>query len=325
MVDVDAILEKISITEYVSQYVDLNEMNGDSFGVCPFHADINPSFSVTEDNGTWFCFGCHKGGNLISFTMKYHRVSYEQAIQMLCAYAGVQGEIPQRLEATKTLRKFVRKDKKTKIATYKILPDDYMKRYELDWSKLKTWEDEGISRESMMKFQVRYCPFENRIVFPIKTLTGGIMSVSGRTLDPDFSEKKLRKYTYFQKLGTLDTFYAYSDNLESIQQQREIIIFEGVKSVLLADTWGIHNTVAALTSCLSEHQVKTLIKLGVRVVLAFDSDVNVHEDKNLPLLMRFLPVERVRNLDGLLQDKMSPVDAGKEVWDTLYERRKRLN
>ncbi len=325
MVDVDAVLEKISIVEYISQYVDLTETNGDWFGRCVFHADSDPSFSVTEDNSTWFCFGCRNGGNLVSFVMKYHRVGYEQAIQMLCTYGGVEGEIPKRLEVTRTLRKFIAKDKKKKTATYKILPEDYMQRYELNWEKLKCWEDEGISRESMMKFQVRYCPFDNRIVFPIRTIAGEIMSVSGRTLDPDYKEKKIRKYTYFQSLGTLDTFYAYSDNIDAVRERREIIIYEGAKSVLLADTWGIHNTVAALTSGLSEYQVKTLIKLGARVVLAFDSEVNVSKDKNLPLLMRFLPVERVGYKDELLKEKMSPVDAGKEVWETLYERRKRLN
>jgi DNA primase len=324
--DVDGILEKIDLVEYVGQYVDLVEDNGDWFGICPFHPDLNPSFSVTQDNGTWYCFGCHKGGNAISFVMRHQHVSYEEAQKILCDYAGIDGSsIPPRLEATKTLRKFISKPKKRKLATWKVLDQNYMERYELNWDKLGVWEDEGISRESMLKFQVRYCPFDNRIVFPIRTVYGDIMSVSGRTLDPNWKEKKIRKYTYFQDLGELDTLYGLSDNMSEIQMKREVIIFEGAKSVLKADTWGIFNSTAALTSHLSENQVKTLIKLGVRVVLCMDAGVNVSEDKHLPLLKRFVPVEAVCNWNKLLEEKMSPVDAGKDVWDILYERRKRLN
>lgn len=324
--DVDGLLESISIVEYISQYVDLQEEHGDWFGVCPFHNDTDPSFSVTEDNGKWYCFGCHIGGSIVSFVMKYHHVNYDKAIEILCSYAGLtQSEIPKRLEATKTLKKYVKRDTKKKQSTYKILPEDYMSRYEKDWEKLALWENEGISREVMSKYQVRYCPFTNRIVFPIRTLTGGIMSISGRTLDPDYKKNKVRKYTYFQSLGTLDTLYAFSDHINSISEKHEIIIFEGVKSVLLAETWGITNTVAVLTNHLSDFQVRELIKLGARVVLAFDGGVNVHKDKVLPLLLKFVRVDWAKNRDGVLTEKMSPVDAGLEVWKDLYERRQRLN
>jgi DNA primase len=329
--DADGILERIDLVEYIGQYVDLEEDNGEWMGLCPFHPDLNPSFSVTADENLFFCFGCGKGGNAISFVMHYHHVNYDDALKILCGHLGIDGsEMPPRLEATKTLRQFSRKPKRKKVATYKILDPNYMARYELNWDKLKVWEDEGISRETMQKFQVRYCPFDNRIVFPIRTVTGEIMSVSGRTLDPDYKTKlvngkKIRKYTYFQDLGEIDTLYGLSDNLTSIKEKREVIIFEGAKSVMKADSWGIYNSAAALTSHLSEPQVKILVKLGVRVVLALDAGVNVNKDKHLPMLKRFVPVETIVNYQNLLEEKMSPADAGIETWRTLYERRKRLN
>lgn len=74
------------------------------------------------------------------------------------------------------------------------------------------WEEEGISHQSMDKFQVRYDPLSNRLVFPIRNPNGDIINICGRTLDPAYKEKKLRKYTYFQPMGTLDTIYGLWEN-----------------------------------------------------------------------------------------------------------------
>ena len=88
-----------------------------------------------------------------------------------------------------------------------------------------------------------------------------------------------------------------------------------------ADTWGIKNTGAILTSHLNPYQMKILIKLGCKVVFALDKGVDVREDDNIQRLKRYLDVEYIFDKDGLLEDKMSPVDAGEEVWKKLYERR----
>lgn len=324
--DVDGVLEKIKIEDYVGQYVDIRGDGDDLFGVCPFHPDINPSFSVTPDTGLWYCFGCHTGGNVITFAMKYHKLNYESALSHLCEYAGVSPNcVDKRLAVTRVIKSYSPRKRSIKEATYKILEPDYMARFEVDWEKAHIWEDEGISRESMSKFEVRYNPFDNRLVFPIRSIDGQIINVCGRTLDPEYKEKGLRKYTYLQKMGVLDTIYALYENYDEIVRKKEIILFEGAKSVMKADTWGIKNTAAVLTSCLNPQQAKLLIKLGVRVVFAFDSEVDPRNDKELPKLARYVSVDAVRNVDNLLQPKMAPVDAGKEVWDTLYEGRKRLN
>lgn len=89
------------------------------------------------------------------------------------------------------------------------------------------------------------------------------------------------------------------------------------------DTWGYHNTGAVLTSHLNPNQLKILAKLGVRVVFALDKGVNIREDENIKRLRRYVTVEYVWDKDDLLDEKMSPVDAGREVWETLYEGRYR--
>lgn len=200
-----------------------------------------------------------------------------------------------------------------------------MDRYEFDKEKLQIWADEGIGFDVMKKFSVCYDSFANRIVFPIKSFSGDIINVSGRTLDRSFKEKGLRKYTYYKPLGALDTLYGFSDNEPFISEKKEIVIFEGAKSVMLASTWGVQNCCAALTSHLNPRQALFLIRLGVRVVFAFDEDVDITKDKNIAKLMRYVRVEWVKNRGGLLSSKMAPVDAGAAVWNKLYGMRQKLN
>lgn len=196
-----------------------------------------------------------------------------------------------------------------------------MERYEKRPDKLAIWEREGISKESLDRFQVYYDGFSNRLVYPIRSIDGKIINIGGRTLDEQWKEKGLRKYTYFMSWGELNTLYGLAENMTDIQKKREVILFEGAKSVLLAYTWGIKNTGAILTSHLNPNQMKILAKLGCRVVFALDKDVEVLKDRNIMRLKQFVRVEYVQDRDNLLEPKDSPVDKGLETWKKLYERR----
>ena len=176
----------------------------------------------------------------------------------------------------------------------------------------------------MKEFQVKYDGFSNRIVYPIRDIDGKIVNIGGRTLDEQFKEKKIRKYTYFSGWGSMNIIYGLFENLKSILEKREIILFEGCKSVLLANTWGIKNCGAILTSHLNPCQLKILAKLGCRVVFALDRDVRIFDDHNINKLKKYVNVEFLFDKDGLLDEKDAPVDKGKEVFEKLYEERLRF-
>lgn len=221
-----------------------------------------------------------------------------------------------------TCKRFKQPKTSRKASASTILPDDYMERYEKRDDKLAIWEKEGISRASLDKFQVYYDSFSNRLVYPIRNIEGKIVNVGGRALDEQWKEKSLRKYTYFKGWnGGMDVIYGLSENKKDIIQQHRIIIFEGVKSVLLANTWGIHNTGALLTSHVSASQLKILARLGCRVVFALDKDVRIREDRNIQKLKQYVNVEYIYDFSDLLDDKDSPVDKGQEVFRKLYGQR----
>lgn len=326
--EVDDILEQVDILEYISQYCDFEEKNGEWWALSPFKDEKTPSFSVNTDKQKFYDFSSGAGGNLISFIQRYNNCGFIEALNILKKYANItesSGQVIGRLESTKIAKRFKKKSPVEKESKSVILSANYMERYEFNTDKLQEWVDEGISLETMRRFGVRYDSFSNRIVFPIKNYSGDIINICGRTLDKDYKEKGIRKYTYFKPLGCLNTIYGFSDNAQAIREKKEIILFEGCKSVMLADEWGIRNSCAILTSHLNPQQLIFLIKLGVRVVFALDEDVDIKEDVNIQKLKRYVRIEWVRNLDNLLSSKMAPVDAGFEVWKELYERRSSIN
>ena len=200
-----------------------------------------------------------------------------------------------------------------------------MEQYEWRPEKFQSWLDEGVPLEQMKRFGYRYDALSNRIVHPIRLPDGQIFSICGRTLDPEFKEKKLRKYTYLVKLGALDTLFGLYENREAILRKKEVILFEGAKSVLKAAGYGFDNCCAVLTSHINPYQTKILLQLGVRIVIAFDEEVDPRQDGEIKKLKRFCGVDWVRNRDNLLGEKMAPVDNGAEVWNELYQRRERLS
>lgn len=317
------IIDSVDILEYISQYCDLEEKNGEYWCLSPLKEEQTPSFSVDAEKQLFYDFSSGQGGNVLSFIRAYHHCSLSEAIELLKQYAHIDGEVSvaEPLPCVKIMKKYRHKAKELKLCEAKPLPDNHMELYERNAEKLQAWEREGISPSSMEKFQVRYDKVSDRIVYPIRNIDGAIINVCGRTLDPQFKGKKIRKYTYFHSMGTLNTLYGLWENRSAIAESHEIILFEGAKSVMLCDTWGIHNTAALLTSHLSPFQMVTLIQLGVNVCFALDEEVDIAQDANIQKLKRYVRVFAVKDTEHLLQSKMAPVDAGLDVWQVLYGKR----
>lgn len=324
--DLAELIRSIDIVEYISQFIELEQKGDEWWGLSCFKEEKTPSFSVRKDPPLFYDYSSGIGGNLYTFVKQYNNCSSRQAVEIIKKYAGCNEEIDVRQEkmaATKVCKQFMRVKPISKPSTGTVLDDNYMERYEKRDDKLKIWESEGISRSAMDKFQVYYDAFSDRLVYPIRNMDGKIVNVCGRTLDPDWKEKKLRKYTYFFHWGTLDTIYGLYEHMQDVLAAHEIILFEGCKSVLIAETWGIRNTGAILTSHLNPNQMKLLAKLGCRVVFALDKDVRIMDDRNIRTLKDYVNVDFLIDRNNLLDEKDSPVDKGLEVFQKLYGERTR--
>ena len=327
------LLESVDIVSYISQYIELEQRGREFWGLSCFNEEKTPSFSVDPEKRFWYDFSSHQGGNLLEFIMRHDHTDLRGALSILSKYAGVSEDDPGpsvvRLDATRVAKKYRNHVKPLRQMQAKVLPPDCMERwYEFNREKLQLWVNEGISWETLRLYQVRYDALDDRIVYPVRDYQGNIISICGRTCDPDFKAKKIRKYTYKQTVGTLDTLYAFSDHEQNILDRREIILFEGAKSCMKAHEWGYDNTAALCTSHLSTNQLRFLIRLcswnPVRVVFALDSDIDITLDDNIHRLTSYARVEWLRNRDDILPPKDSPTDQGREVFERLYARRESL-
>lgn len=319
--NIDELIEKINIVDYVRQFVELEYSQGEWWGLCPLHSEKTPSFSINENMGKFYCQGCKVGGSIITFVSQFFKLSKKDAIEKLAIeYNLGQHHVSSLLKICKKWN-----PKKESEDYYQIkLKDDVMNKYPKE--EIQEWIDEGISQSIMNEFQVRYDVENNRIVFPIWNNTGDIISLCGRTLDKDWRQKKLRKYTYYNKISCNNFFYAYYQHREKIESKNEIIIFEGAKSVWKAQGYGYENCVASVTDALSSEQVEELLKIPCKdVVIAWDKGVEYkHIKQQTHMLHHFKNIYLILDKGNLIDNKDSPVDRGKEVWETLYQNKVKI-
>lgn len=220
--------------------------------------------------------------------------------------------------------RFIGKKSYEKPSNPTVLQTDYMERFEFRKDKLKIWEDEDISYDTMRRFEVMYDSFTDQIVYPVRNLDGKIINVGYRVLDPEWKSKGMHKYGYRQSFGgSMNVIYGLYDNLDEIKRKHEVIIFEGCKSVLKAYTWGFKNAAALSTSHLSPGQMKILMKLGCDVVFMLDQEIDIHKDNNIKTLKNYVNVYYYFDYKDLLEPKDAPVDKGVDVFINLYEERLR--
>ena len=323
--DLKTLKEKVVLSEYIGQYCELVEKEGELWCLSPFTCEKTPSFSIRDEEGVYYDFSSGHGGNIYTFVQRYHKVSFSKAVEIVKEYAGVTEDVSDRKssEVLKIMKRFAPPKKKEKIPEYSVLSPDYMLRYDFDLDQMKLWTDEGITVDSLKHFGVMYDKANRRIVYPLFAGDGNMVGVSGRTTDPQWKEKGIRKYTYCQKMGTVDFIYGLYENRAYIEAAGEIILFEGCKSVMKAHSYGYKNAGALLTSHLDDGQLKALIQLGCKVTFALDKGIDVRMDKNIKRLRQFVSVSYIEDSAGLLDEKDAPVDKGKSVFEKLYAERRR--
>jgi len=299
----EEIRERTAIERIVGEYVPLKRAGRHFKGLCPFHQEKTPSFTVNTDLQIFKCFGCGESGNAFSFLMKYENISFGEAVERLARQAGV--ELPADSKVSKkeisekeTLLSIMKKawkvyhsclltDPRGKHAR-KYLENrgytvDLIKKYSIGYApdmwdfiinKLQTpvglLETAGlvIKKESSAKY---YDRFRNRVLFPIREhRRGDIVAFGGRTLD-DNPAKYINspESPVYNKSQIL---YGLYDSIKSMRKTREAILVEGYFDRLALDKSGICNVVAPCGTSLTSAQVKLLKRSVQTVYMLFDAD-----------------------------------------------------
>lgn len=335
---INDICDKVSILEYLQTQSEIKQVGQYYYCSCCNTDEHTPSLCIYPDTNSFYCYSCHQGGNLLSYLRNHEALPFNEALNKLCKLAGVEEissfAITENMIALKNIkRKLAHNEEENK--EYKILDfqSDYLNKYKKEIPN--EWIEEGIESDIMSKFDIRIDDRANRIVYPVWSNDDKFIGVKGRSRFNDdlIKQMKLPKYMNYQKLDSVRYFGGMKYNRDSIIKHGKIIIVEGIKTVMHLSQWGYDYCVSAETSSINQYQLEILIKLGVKeVIIGFDTDVPIQQiKKNCKMLQHFTNVTIIKDRDytdnrilGSPQDKLSPCDRGKEVFETLFNERKEL-
>ncbi|UJA39947.1 DNA primase [Staphylococcus epidermidis] len=305
---IDEIKNKTDILDLVSEYVKLEKRGRNYIGLCPFHDEKTPSFTVSEDKQICHCFGCKKGGNVFQFTQEIKDVSFVEAVKDLGERVNIQVDIGQNQTNSSTK---IASDELKMIEMHELIKDYYhyalMKTVEGE-EALNYLHERGFTDDLIKEREIGYAPdnshfchdflkkkgydielafeagllsrneenftyfdrFRNRIMFPLKNGQGRIVGYSGRTYT-DQEPKYLNspETPIFQKRRIL---YNLNKARKFIRKQDEIILLEGFMDVIKSDYAGLKQVVASMGTQLSQEHITFLQKLTQNVTLMFDGD-----------------------------------------------------
>ena len=323
------ITDNVDLLGYVGQQIDLEKKGSDYFGHCSLHTDRTPSFSITPDKNTFYCFGCGRGGTIIGYLMEYEGLRFDEAVEKAARLANVDMSKMCKSETILYLKKLKSWSKKPmEPFPHRIIPYSEYEKYKV--GRVQEWLDEGIEQSVLKLFDVRIDESQNRIVYPVKDQNGNLINVKARTRYKNYKELRIPKYINYYPIGVMDYLQSLDLTMRDIQLAKEVVIFESVKSVMKAYGWGYKNCVSAEKHTLTAEQIVLLAKLRANVVFAYDSDISYSQKDvkaNIDRLKSITNVYVINDINKLLggsSAKNAPVDCGREVWEELYNNKKKV-
>ena len=297
---IDELISRADIVDVVSNYVSLKKSGSNYFGLCPFHSEKSPSFSVSADKQIYHCFGCSEGGGAISFIMKIEGFTYVDAIKFLAKMYNMQvPETGYSKESTKDRETILEINKKAARFFYNNLQqekNEIVRNYlvERHISKkismtfgigyannsfnelLNFLLKEGYTKEEVIRSGLAtknekgniYDRFRGRVIFPIIDIRGNIIAFGGRVIDDSMPK-------YLNSPETLvfnKSFNLFSLNIAKKSKKGYIILAEGYMDVIALNMAGFDCAVASLGTSLTEGQARLLVRYTKDVVIAYDSD-----------------------------------------------------
>lgn len=297
---VDAIKNSVDIAGYISKYVKLTQRGRNNFGLCPFHNEKTPSFSVNTELQIFKCFGCGESGDIFSFVQKYHHMEFHEAIEHLAEFAGINPDDYQLQDKNYIQRKllfelnnkvalFYNKILSTKygISAKKYLHsrninDDMINKFCIGYAPrgtkvlssqlIKKYSSKDILNSGLIKDESMVDKFRDRIIFPIFDISDRVIGFTGRILNKDDNRPKYLnspENIIFRKRYNL---YGLNIAKKHIKEKNEVIVVEGTTDVINSNRVGVGNIVAPLGTSLTNEQLLLIKRFTNVVCFAFDND-----------------------------------------------------
>ncbi|MEE2931654.1 MAG: DNA primase [Bacteroidota bacterium] len=304
---IDKIFESSNVEEVISDFVQLKKRGVNMIGLCPFHNEKTPSFTVSPSKGIYKCFGCGKGGNSVNFIMEHEHYSYPEALKYLAKKYNIEFEeeniTPEQIEKSNDKNNlFILSDFANHYYQSNLWDNNEGKTYALTYLKERGYSESVIKlfglgyalkqKDSLTKhslsssFEEKYLiesglsinfknnmldRFKERIMFPIHSFTGRILGFGGRTLNKNEKAKYLNspESLIYHKSKILYGIYFAK---QEIAKKNNCFLVEGYTDVISLYQKGIKNVVSSSGTALSKNQIKLIQRFTKNITLLFDAD-----------------------------------------------------
>ncbi|MBW7842077.1 MAG: DNA primase [Ignavibacterium sp.] len=353
---IEEIRNSISIVDVISEYVQLRKRGKNFVGLCPFHNEKTPSFTVTEEKQIFHCFGCHTGGNVFKFLMEYKKISFIEAVQEIAEQQGIEISYDDEGYSEKQSEQEILYDINTEAARYflnNLLNDqegeaarEYFKNRNLKIQTIRAFglgytingyenlvnflKEKSIDLERALQLGLIgqykdgriYDKLPGRIIFPIFSPNGRVVAFAGRKLrEEDTGGKYINSpESLIYVKGRI--LYGLSHAKDDIRKLDKAIIVEGYMDLISLYQAGIKNVVAVSGTALTDDQAQLLSRYTKNVVLLFDADA-----AGIKASMRSIEILLKRNFDVKIstlpkdEDPDSYVNKfGREAFEEIIKR-----
>ena len=300
MISKDSILEiksRANIVDIIGEYTNLTRSGSSFKGLCPFHNEKTPSFTVDEKKQLFHCFGCGVGGDVVSFIMQKEGLSYAESLKYLAEKTGVNLSYTENFSNNEKNKILYDINKDIMMFFYKNLLTNkdainYLKKRSLSSAIVNTfmlgfaknsWDDllryaeyKGYDKDDMAKLGLikkspkgkYYDKYRNRIIFPIINHYGNVIGFGGRSID-----NTMPKYLNSPESEIFKKRYnLYGMNIFKKQKNKDIILVEGYMDVIALNNHGIDYAVASLGTALTNDQAKLIKRYADNVFICYDQD-----------------------------------------------------
>lgn len=294
---INQIKENSDIVDIIGEYVDLKKAGSSYKGLCPFHNEKTPSFTVDKKKQLFHCFGCGAGGDVVSFIMQKEGLSYPESLKYLAHKAGINIVFTENPEVNQKKVRLYEINKEIMMYFYKNLlttkaPQDYLLKRGLRSNIVNTfmlgyakdsWDDllsfaksKNINEDDLFELGLIakskngkfYDKYRNRIIFPIIDTYGRIIGFGGRSID-----NTMPKYLNSPESDVFKKrFNLYGLNIFKKQSKRDLILVEGYMDVIALNNNGIDLAVASLGTALTVEQAKLAKRYADNIYICYDSD-----------------------------------------------------
>jgi DNA primase len=306
---IQQILETAQIAEVVGDFVNLKKRGANLLGLCPFHNEKTPSFTVSPTKGIYKCFGCGVAGNSVGFIMEHEQMTYPEALKHLAKKYHI--EIDEREQTAEELALSTERDSMLRLLDF---ASKYFQKqlWETEMGKsigLSYLNDRGLSTAIIKKFQLGYSPnewtaftdyalkhandldllkktgltivkendkmfdrFKGRVLFPIQNLSGQVIGFGGRTLSNDTTQAKYLNSPESDVYHKSKVLYGLAQARNEIVRSDNCFLVEGYTDVLSMFDSGVENVVASSGTALTEDQIKLIKRFTKQVTVLYDGD-----------------------------------------------------